>query len=161
YIAAAQMRDGVMVLNNRIIPITWAVRTKVEPFSLCAAIVGAIQSADRDLPVAHVRSMNQVVVQSMARDDFNMLLLTIFAAVALLLAAIGIYGLMAYSVQQRTQEIGIRIALGASPRDMRNMVVSQGMQLPLIGVGVGLAGAFGLTRLMASLLFGVKASDPV
>jgi ABC-type antimicrobial peptide transport system permease subunit len=123
--------------------------------------VGAIQSVNHDLPAAHIRSMNQVVVQSTARDDFNMLLLTIFAAVALLLAAIGIYGLMAYSVQQRTQEIGIRIALGASPRDMRNTVVYQGMQLALIGVGIGLAGAFGLTRLMASLLFGVRASDPL
>jgi predicted permease len=161
YIPAAQVRDGVMALNNRIIPMTWAVRTKVEPFSLRAAIVGAIQSVNHDLPVAHIRSMNQVVVQSTARDDFNMLLLTIFAAVALLLAAIGIYGLMAYSVQQRTQEIGIRIALGASPRDMRNTVVYQGMQLALIGVGIGLAGAFGLTRLMASLLFGVRASDPL
>ncbi len=160
YVPAAQVRDGVMALNNRIIPITWVVRTKVEPFSLSAAIVRAIQSANPDLPVAHIRSMNQVVVQSTARDDFNMLLLTIFAAVALLLAAIGIYGLMAYSVQQRTQEIGIRIALGASPRDMRNMVVYEGMQLALAGVGIGLAGAFGLTRLMASLLFGVKASDP-
>jgi ABC-type antimicrobial peptide transport system permease subunit len=155
------VRDGVMALNNRIIPMTWVVRTKVEPFSLSAAIVREIQSVNHDLPVAHIRSMNQVVVQSTARDDFNMLLLTIFAAVALLLAAIGIYGLMAYSVQQRTQEIGIRIALGASPRDMRNMVVYQGMQLALIGVGIGLAGAFGLTRLMASLLFGVKASDPL
>jgi ABC-type antimicrobial peptide transport system permease subunit len=150
-----------MALNNRIIPITWAVRTKVEPFSLSAAIVREIQSVNHDLPVAHIRSMNQVVVQSTARDDFNMLVLTIFAGVALLLAAIGIYGLMAYSVQQRTQEIGIRIALGASPSDMRNMVVYQGMQLALIGVGIGLAGAFGLTRLMASLLFGVKTSDPL
>jgi predicted permease len=160
YVPAAQVRDAVIALNNRIIPITWAVRTKVEPFSLSAAIVREIQAVNRELPVAHIRSMDQVVVQSTARNDFNMVLLTIFAGVALLLAAIGIYGLMAYSVEQRTQEIGIRIALGASPSEMRNMVVVQGMRLAVIGVVVGLGAAYGLTRLMSSQLFGVKAADP-
>ncbi len=125
------------------------------------AIGREIQTAGHALPVARIRSMQQVVVQSTARNDFNALLLTVFAAVALLLAAIGIYGLMAYTVQQRTQEIGIRLALGAGPSQMRNMVMAQGMRPALIGVVVGLGAAFGLSRLMASLLYGVKFSDPL
>jgi ABC-type antimicrobial peptide transport system permease subunit len=104
--------------------------------------------------------MDDIVAQSMARSDFNTLLLTIFAGCAVLLAAIGIYGLMAYSVQQRTQEIGIRAALGADSRHVRNMIVRQGMSVALLGVAIGLASAFGLTRIVASFLFGVTAQDP-
>jgi putative ABC transport system permease protein len=160
YIPVAQVTDGMTKLNASILPINWAIRTQVEPYSLSAAIAREIQTAGHDLPVARIRSMEQVVIQSTARSDFNALLLTIFAAVAMLLAAIGIYGLMAYSVQQRTQEIGIRMALGAGPGQMRNMVMAQGIRLALIGVVVGLVAAFGVTRLMASLLYGVKSSDP-
>ena len=104
--------------------------------------------------------MDEVVVQSTARADFNMLLLTIFGCSALLLAAIGIYGLMAYSVQQRTQEIGIRMALGAESSAVRNMVVFQGMRLTLVGVVIGIGAAFGVTRLLATFLFGVQTWDP-
>ena len=105
--------------------------------------------------------MDQVIAQSTARQNFNMLLLTIFAALALLLAAIGIYGLMSYSVEQRLQELGIRMALGAGGGEMLRLVVGQGMRLALIGAVLGLAAAFGLARLLASLLFGVKITDPV
>ena len=98
--------------------------------------------------------------RSTSRERFNMLLMTVFGASALLLAAIGIYGLMAYSVQQRTQEIGIRLALGAAAGDVRNMVVFQGMRLALVGVVLGIASAFGLARVIASFLFGVQAHDP-
>ena len=105
--------------------------------------------------------MEQVVAESTARQDFNTTLLTIFAGVALLLAAVGIYGLMAYSVQQRTQEIGIRMALGAGPEKVRSMVVRQGMTLALIGVAIGVAAALALARLMTSLIFAVKPWDPV
>jgi ABC-type antimicrobial peptide transport system permease subunit len=104
--------------------------------------------------------MDHIVIQSTAREDFNMLLLTVFGGAALLLAAIGIYGLMAYSVQQRTQELGIRMALGAQAGDVRNLVVWQGMRVAVVGVLIGTAAAFGLTRLIASLLFGVKSWDP-
>lgn len=104
--------------------------------------------------------MNEIVARSTARSDFNMLLLTIFAASALLLAAIGIYGLMAYSVQQRTPEIGVRMALGADSDTVRNMIVRQGMRVALAGIAIGLASAFGLTRIIASFLFGVTALDP-
>jgi putative ABC transport system permease protein len=161
YVPLAQVKDGVMALNNRIIPITWIVRTKVQPYSLSADIQRELRIASGGLPVAHVRSMDQVVVESTARTDFNMMLLSIFAGLALLLAAIGIYGLMAYSVEQRTQEIGIRMALGAGPQNVRSMVVLQGMRLAVIGVFLGLAAALALTRLMASLLYGVKTWDPV
>src|SRR5207244_1255952 len=123
------------------------------------------QMAPRDatggLPVARVKSMDEVVVQSTARQDFNMLLLTVFGCAALLLAAIGVYGLMSYSVEQRTQEIGIRLALGAELRQVRNMVIVQGMSLAVAGVVVGTASAFGLARLVESLLFGVTARDPI
>jgi putative ABC transport system permease protein len=100
------------------------------------------------------------VGRSTARQDFNMLLLTIFGAVALVLAAIGIYALMAYSVEQRTQEIGIRMALGADRAAIRNLVVWQGMKLAMVGVALGVGAALGLTRLIASFLFGVKTWDP-
>jgi ABC-type antimicrobial peptide transport system permease subunit len=105
--------------------------------------------------------MDEVVSRSTSRQRFNMLLMTVFGSSALLLAAIGIYGLMAYSVQQRTQEIGIRLALGADAGDVKWMIVLQGMGLALVGVGVGLASAFGLTRFIASILYGVKAWDPL
>jgi len=161
YIPVAQVPDGVTALNSRITPIQFVIRTKVEPFSLSSEIQKALREASGGLPVGHVRSMNQVVSESTARSDFNTTLLTIFAAVALLLAAIGIYGLMAYSVQQRTQEIGIRMALGASPQRVRRMVVLQGMKLVLGGVVIGVAAALALSRFMASLVFGVRTRDPV
>lgn len=160
YIPVAQVPDGVTALNSRIAPLQFVVRTKVEPFSLSAEIEKALREASGGLPVGHVRSMDQVVSESTARSDFNTTLLTIFAAAALLLASIGIYGLMAYSVQQRTQEIGIRMALGASPRKVRRMVVFQGMVLALAGVVIGVAAALALSRYMASLVFGVTPRDP-
>ncbi|HTS13973.1 MAG TPA: ABC transporter permease [Candidatus Limnocylindrales bacterium] len=161
YIPVSQVPDGVTALNSRITPLQFVIRTRVEPFSLSQEIQKALRDASGGLPVAHVRSMEQVVSESTARSDFNTTLLTIFAGVALLLAAIGIYGLMAYSVQQRTQEIGIRMALGAGPGDVRNMVVRQGMLLAVIGVAIGVGASFGLTRLIRTWLFGVKAWDPV
>ena len=161
YVPEAQVPDGVTALNNRIGPITWIIRTRSRPGSLTTAMQNEIRTASGGLPVAHVRTMDEVVVKSTARADFNMLLLTIFGASALLLAAIGIYGLMAYSVEQRTQEIGIRLALGAETGAVRNMVVRQGMQLALIGVVVGVAAVFGLTRLLSTFLYGVKALDPL
>jgi ABC-type antimicrobial peptide transport system permease subunit len=104
--------------------------------------------------------MDELVVLNTSRERFNMLLLAIFGGSALLMAAIGVYGLMTYSVQQRTQELGIRMALGAQASNIRNMVIRQGMTLALVGVVVGIGGAFWLTHFLASFLFGVKALDP-
>jgi putative ABC transport system permease protein len=126
-----------------------------------AAIEREFRAVDGLLPISQVRTMDQVMSTSIGRQNFNMTLLTVFAAIALLLASIGIYGLMAYSVEQRAQEIGIRMALGASQRDMLRLVIFQGMKLAGIGVAIGLVAAFGLTRLLGHLLFGVKAGDPV
>jgi putative ABC transport system permease protein len=161
YIPVSQVTDGMTVLNEQILPIMWVVRTKVAPYSLSTEIQRELRAASGGLPVGHIRSMDQVVAESTARNDFNTTLLTIFASVALLLAAIGIYGLMAYTVQQRTQEIGIRMALGAGPGNVRSMIVLQGMKLALVGVFLGVAAAFALTRLMASMIYGVKTWDPL
>jgi putative ABC transport system permease protein len=160
YVPLAQVNDAIIALNNRITPMIWVVRTKLPPFSLSADIQRELREATGGLPVAHIRGMQQVVGESIARNDFYMTLLTIFAGVALVLAAIGVYGLMAYSVQQRTQELGVRMALGASPQQVRRMVVTQGMQLALVGVILGVGSALALTRLMSSLLYGVKPWDP-
>ena len=132
---------------------------RTEPHGL----IGPIQEQLRQvtgLPVSDVRTMDEIVTLSTSRQRFNMLLMAVFGGSALLLAAIGIYGLMAYSVAQRTQEIGIRLALGAGAAAVKHMVVMQGMRLALVGVVIGLASAYGLTRFIASFLFGVKALDP-
>lgn len=161
YVPDTQVTDGITKLANSIIPLSWIVQTAADPSSLSAAIQREIQSVDSQLAASKIRTMDQVISDSTARQNFNMLLLTIFAGLALLLAAIGIYGLMSYTVEQRTQELGIRMALGADRNDMLKLVVRQGMLLAGIGVVFGLAASFGLNRLLANLLFGVKATDPI
>ena len=160
-IPQAQVTDGITALTARMGPVIWLVRTRTEPHQLISAVSEQLRQASGGFPVARVRSMDEVVVHSTARESFNMLLLSIFGASALVLASIGIYGLMAYSAQQRTQEMGIRMALGADRGRIRNLVVWQGMQLTIAGVVVGICAAFGLTRLIASFLFGVKSWDPI
>ncbi|HEX4005394.1 MAG TPA: ABC transporter permease [Acidobacteriaceae bacterium] len=157
----AQVTDGMTALNATIGPVVWLVRTRGDPEQYAAQVTEQLRQASGGFPVARVRPMTEVVAQSTARQDFNMLLLTIFGASALILAAIGIYGLMAYSVQQRTQEMGIRMALGADRSRIRNLVVWHGMRLALVGVVIGIGAAFGLTRFIASFLFGVKTWDPM
>jgi putative ABC transport system permease protein len=160
YIPQAQVPDPVNALNVRITPLAWVVRAAGSPYSLTAPVQQALRQAT-GLPVSEIRTMDQIVTRSVSRQRFNMWLMTVFGLAALALAAIGIYGLMAYSVEQRTQEIGIRLALGADSARVRNMVVFQGMRLAVVGVVVGLLSAFGLARLISSFLFGVTAADPV
>lgn len=160
-VPTAQVTDGMTALNSGIGPMVWLVRTQGDPRHYIAAVTDQLRQASGGFPVSQVRPMTEVVVQSTARQNFNMLLLTIFGASALLLAAIGIYGLMAYSVQQRTQEMGIRMALGADRNRIRNLVVWHGMRLAIIGVVIGIGAAFGLTRFIASFLYGVHSWDPL
>jgi len=136
------------------------VRSVTEPTGLAAAVTRQIRSLDPDLPIYRMRTMEERVEASLAERRFSMLLLTLFAVLALGLAAIGIYGVMAYLVSQGTRELGIRLALGAAPRDLLLLVVRQGMSVAVAGMVLGLAGAFVLTRFMRTLLFGVQASDP-
>ncbi|PYS88844.1 MAG: hypothetical protein DMF64_19445 [Acidobacteria bacterium] len=137
-----------------------AVRTTNEPTSLTGAIRNAVLEIDKDQPISQVQPMTQIVASAVSSQKFATWLLAIFATVALLLAALGLYGVMAYSVTQRTHEIGIRIALGAAQRDVLQLIVGHGMRLTLIGVAIGLVGSFVITRLMKSLLYGVSAADP-
>jgi putative ABC transport system permease protein len=161
YVPIAQLTDNMAALITEDLPITWAIRTSTEPHGFSASVERELRAVSGGLPVAHVRSMQQVVTQSTARTRFEMVLLSVFAAVALLLAAIGVYGLIAYAVQHRTHEIGVRIALGAFPHRVRTMVLLEGMRLAVIGVALGVGGALALTPLMTSLLYGVRASNPV
>jgi len=161
YVPLAQLPDEINIINLRLLPIAWFIRTRVEPQALGTLIQNELRQASGGLPVASIRSMDEIERRSLARQNFSMLLMTIFASTAVLLAAIGIYGLMAYSVQQWTQEIGIRMALGAQPGSVRNMVLLQGMWLALIGVAIGIGAALGLTRLLGSFLFGVQPRDPL
>ena len=156
-----QVPDDYNAAYAAIQPLFWLVRTHGDPHPSIPAITEQLRIASDGFPVAHIRTMDEVMGNSTARQSFQTLLLVIFGAVALLLAAIGTYGLMAYSVAQRTQEMGIRMALGADREAIRKLVVWQGMRLAVLGVAVGIGAAFGLTRLMASLLYGVKAIDVV
>ena len=138
-----------------------AVRSQTDPASLTSAVIGQIHSLDPDLTVVRIRTMAQVISSSVAGPRFNTLLLGVFAAVALFLAAIGIYGVMAYATAQQTHEIGIRLALGAQPRNVLYHVLRRGVRLAGVGATFGVAAALALTRLMAGLLYDVSATDPV
>jgi len=161
YELIGQSVDAVNAAYNRGRTMIWAVRTKPDPYSLRVDIGRELRIASGGLPVAHIRSMDQVSVESTARNRFNMVLLTIFAALAMLLAAIGIYGVMSYAVGQRVHEIGIRMALGARAGDVLSLVLRQGLSLAVVGITIGLMGAVWLTGAMKSLLFGVSPNDPL
>ncbi len=137
------------------------VRTSSPPNTLASAISNAVHEVDREQPMVDVITMDDIVADSLSHQRFNMLLLSAFSGLALLLAAIGIYSVLAYSVRRRMREIGVRMALGAQRGDILRMILGQGTKLALIGTGIGIAVAFALTRLMASQLFGVTATDPV
>jgi putative ABC transport system permease protein len=160
-IPQAQTPDGITALGMQFGPIFWLVRTRMEPHAVANAVARQLREASGGLPVGHIRTMDERMLRSISRQNFNMLLLTIFATAALVLAAVGIYGVMAYSIAQRTQEIGIRLALGAGRASIRNLVLRQGLLLAGVGVLVGVGAAFGLMRLITSFLFGVTAWDPV
>src|SRR5262249_40415449 len=140
---------------------TVAIRGRADATGMLSSTRDALQKLDPDLPMYSVRTMEQRVDESLAQRRFSMTLLGLFAGVALILATIGIYGVMAYLVKQGRRELGIRMALGASPRDVLSLVVRQGMALTFSGVAIGLAAALLLTRLIRSLLFGVEATDPL
>jgi predicted permease len=144
------------MLNMRV-----ALRTSGDPTAAPASVREVLDAVDRDLPMARVETLSMLVDESMTQPRFSMLTLGAFGALALALASIGIYGVISYSVSQRTQEIGIRIALGASRRDVFGMVIGQGARLAGLGIGIGLVVALGVTRLMAGFLYGVKPTDPV
>ncbi len=152
YVPYAQISFGSMAL---------VVRTSQEPHSLAKPIAEAVRSFDKDLPAYAPKTIEEYISGTIAAPRFNTFLLGIFAALAMLLTAVGLYGVISYSVAQRTHEIGIRMALGAQPRDMMQLVVRQGLQLAVVGVSIGLLAAFALTHFLASLLFGVTATDPV
>jgi putative ABC transport system permease protein len=137
-----------------------ALRTDREPLTLAATVRDQVRELDKDQSVADIRTLEQVVNESLAQPRLNTLLLAAFAAIALLLASIGIYGVLSYSVTQRTHEIGIRLALGAERAEVLKLVIKQGMTLTLTGGAIGLVGALILTRLMSSLLYGIQPTDP-
>ncbi|MCI0491160.1 MAG: ABC transporter permease [Blastocatellia bacterium] len=137
------------------------IRTRVDPLSLISSVKNEVRALDADIPLANIRTMEEVMSRSVARPRFNMLLIAIFAGVGLILAAVGIYGVISYGVAQRTHEIGVRMALGAQKRDVIKLVLKQGLLLSAGGVALGLAGAVGLTQLMTTLLFGISATDPL
>jgi putative ABC transport system permease protein len=137
------------------------VRTAGDPTTLAGGIREQLRELDSSLPPFNVKTMRDVMYGSLARDRFNAVLLLLFGGIALTLAAIGVYGVISYGVTQRIQEIGVRMALGAETRDVLALIVGQGLKLALAGVAVGAVGAFAATRLMAELLFGVSATDPL
>jgi putative ABC transport system permease protein len=165
YVPIAQVPDGMNARNNRILPITWAIRAVPSSMAQGAMPTAAIQEElhriGGGIPLGRVRTMHQVVAASAARTQFYTMLLTVFAGIALVLAAVGLYCLMAYSVQQRTPEIGIRMALGAGPGDVRSIVMLQGMRLALLGILLGIPAALGLARIAVSMIFGIRTWDPV
>jgi putative ABC transport system permease protein len=140
---------------------TVLVRTKTDPATMTSAVRGAMQEIDKDLPLYGIKTVSDVISDSVAPRRLNMLLLGIFAGLALVLAAVGLYGVISYSVSQRTREIGIRMALGASHKSVLRLVVGQGIVLASVGVAIGVVASFFLTKFMATLLFGVSPTDPI
>jgi putative ABC transport system permease protein len=151
----------LQTLPNSLESINLLVRTEVEPLSLAAAVRAQVVALNKDQAVFNVRTMEQILAQSVAARRFSMLLLTIFAVVALALASLGIYGVMSYAVVQRTREIGVRMALGAQLSDVLKLVIGQGMKLTFVGAAIGAIASLALTRTMKNMLFGVNANDPL
>jgi len=139
---------------------TFILRTTTDPESSVAAAQGVIQASDPTVPISRVSTMERVVSTSVARERFSMLLLVLFASVALVLASVGVYGVISYGVSQRTAELGVRVAMGAEPGDVLGLILRQGAMLAAVGIGLGLLGAGLLSRVMASQLYGVGATDP-
>jgi putative ABC transport system permease protein len=137
-----------------------AVRTRGEPLSYVNAVRAALQSLDRDVPMSRIRTLDALVAESMGQRRLSMVLLGVFAGLALLLASLGIYGVMSYSVAQRSRDLGVRMALGAARGSVLALVMRQGIVLAAAGIGVGLVGAFALTRLISSQLYSVRPTDP-
>ncbi|HEV3063119.1 MAG TPA: FtsX-like permease family protein, partial [Vicinamibacterales bacterium] len=142
-------------------PLAWVVRTRTDPDAAGLTIAKALQEASGGLPVTQVRTMDAVSADATARTRFQMVLMVIFGGLALALAAIGVYGVMAYTVRQRAHEIGVRLALGATSRSVQGMVIGEGMRVALPGILFGVAGAFGLSRVLGGFLFGVTVHDPL
>ena len=163
YQARSQVPEAANKLVNGLMPATIIVRTKpgVAPLSVGKAVREALMAGDTGLPAIKIQTMEQVMIESTARQNFNLLLLGVFAGIALLLAAVGIYGVSSYSVENRTHEIGVRMAIGASRGDILRLVVGQGIKMTLIGVAIGITGALGLTRVLERLLYRVKPTDPL
>jgi putative ABC transport system permease protein len=160
YVPLAQVSDRMTARVNRLFPLTSIVRTSGVPNASAAQIESELRSISGGLPIARMRTMEEVVAASTSRAAFSMTLLMAFAFVALVLAVIGLYALMSHSVQQRTQEIGIRMALGAVPGEVRGLVLGQGLRLAGAGVAGGIGAALALTRVMDNLVFGVSTYDP-
>jgi putative ABC transport system permease protein len=141
--------------------LSWIVRTTGEPTALTSAVRSVVRELDPLLPVANLSTLDTYVRRAMASTRFALILIASFGAIALLLAAVGLYGVLAFAVRQRTAEIGLRVAMGATQRRILGLVVSQGLALGLAGVGIGTLGALALTRVMRSLLVGVTPTDPL
>jgi predicted permease len=160
YVPLTQVSAAMTARNNRLFPLTWVVRTAISPRGMTGPIEHELRGATQGLPVVRTRSMEDILAGPAERAAFQVRLMVSFAVTALLLALVGFYGLMSYSVQQRTQEIGIRMALGALPGEARRMVLAEGLRLTGAGIGLGIAAALVLTRVMVSLIFGVTTYDP-
>jgi putative ABC transport system permease protein len=159
FVPAAQVQDGMTAIDNRLIPLVWVVRTTGEPRSLSRAVQRELLAVTSQEAPDNFRTMEDLLSASIAQQRFNMLLLAMFAGLAVVLGAVGLYGVLAYLVAQRTNEIGIRMALGASRREVLRLVVRNGMQMTFAGLGLGIVAALGLTRFLGGLLFGVKPTD--
>jgi predicted permease len=159
FVPAAQVQDGMTAIANRLIPLVWLVRTTGEPRSLARAVQRELLAVTSQEAPDNFRTMEDLLSASIAQQRFNMLLLAMFAGLAVALVAVGLYGVLAYLVAQRTNEIGIRMALGASHREVLRLVVRNGMRMTFAGLSLGIVAALGLTRLLAGLLFGVKPTD--
>jgi predicted permease len=160
YVPLAQTSDRMIARNNRFLPMTWVVRTTGDPMMFRSQVERELMAASGGLPIARSRSMTGILRAASAQLEFTTILLSIFAVAALVLAAVGLYGLMSYSVEQRAPEIGIRLALGAGPAGVRNMFLLQGGRLTAAGVALGLAAALSLSRVMSSVVSGIATWDP-
>ena len=158
FVPSSQVPDKLTALFNRLLPLDWVVRSKSTPYSLAGAVQREIQSV-AELPVSF-SSMDDLLGASIAQQRFNMLLLGLFAALSLLLGSVGLYGVLSYLVAQRTQEIGIRMAIGASRKQVLWLILRYGMEATLMGIAIGLGAGLGLTRLIASMLYGIAPTDP-